>query len=393
MTTDALMQLEDAYQLPTYRKMPLVLARGEGCYVWDADGNRYLDFYGGHCVTLLGHCPPRVVEAIRAQAGTLLFYSNVAYSDVRALASETLAGVAPAPLRHIFFCNSGSEANETALKLARTWTGKPGVVAMAGGFHGRTLGSLAVTHKDAYRAPYRAVLPETTFVPFGDADAVAATLASQDDVGAVILEPIQSMAGIVEAPADYYGALRDLCDRHGVALIFDEVQTGVGRTGTFSISEQYGIAPDLITMAKSLGSGVPVGAVFASDRIAKTVRYGDQGTTFGGGMLAMAAVKATVETILEARLMDRAQALHARLADAVAPHVAGVRGRGCLIGLQLDGPAAPVVAALRREGVLAGSSDDPQVIRLMPPLNTPDDAVDQFADAFARAVVTAEQPA
>ncbi len=382
MNTPDILRLEDTFQIPTYAKYPIALERGEGVYVWDTDGNRYLDFYGGHCVTLLGHCPPRVVEAVQAQAATLMFYSNVVYSPVRARAAALLASMAPEGLRHVFFCNSGTEANETALKLARTWTGKPGVIATEGGFHGRTLGSLAVTWNPTYREPYAAVLPESTFVPFGDADAVARVLAERDDVGAVILEPIQSMAGVTEAPAAYFEELRRLCDRHGVALIFDEVQTGVGRTGTFSISEQLGVRPDLITLAKSLGSGVPVGAVLVADAIAATVKPGDQGTTFGGGMLAMAAVTATLETIRDEALMARAEAIQARLATALTPHVRAVRGRGCLLGLVLGGPARPVIARLREAGILAGGADDPNVLRLMPPLNTPDDALDTFIETF-----------
>lgn len=383
MTTDEIIRLEDTYQLPTYNKMPIALERGAGCRVWDADGRMYYDFYGGHCVTILGHCPPCVVEAVQQQVAQLMFYSNVVYSGVRAEASKLLAELAPDGLGHVFFCNSGSEANETALKLARSWTGKSGVIAMEDGFHGRTLGSLATTWATKYRDPYRTVLPETTFVPFGDSGAVAAALAANDDIAAVILEPLQSMAGVTEAPDLYYRTLRDLCDAHGVALIFDEVQTGVGRTGTFSISEQLGCTPDLITLAKSLGAGVPVGAVLASDAIAATVRHGDQGTTFGGGMVAMAAVRAALTSIRDKNLMARAQEIHARIRADLAPHVVAVRGRGCLIGLELDGPAKPVLAALREHGILAGSAVPPNVIRLMPPINSPDEALDALAEAFA----------
>ena len=389
MTTQEIIQLEETFQIPTYGKMPVALVRGKGSYVWDADGKRYLDFYGGHCVTLLGHCPPRVVAAVQAQAAQLIFYSNVAYSPVRARAAALLADVAPDGLGHVFFCNSGTEANETALKLARKTTGKTGLVAMEQGFHGRTLGSLAATWSDRYRAPYAAVLSETHFVPFGNLDAAEAVLKANDDVAAVILEPIQSMAGIVQASNAYYQGLRALCDRHGVLLIFDEVQTGVGRTGLFSIAEHFGVTPDLITLAKSLGSGLPVGAVLASDAIAAGVQHGDQGTTFGGGMLAMAAVTAALEMILADGLMDRAGAIHRQIRTAVGPLVKGVRGRGCLIGLELNSPAKPVLAALREAGVLAGGSGHPNIIRLMPPLTASDEDVAVFAKAFRQALDTA----
>jgi len=390
-TTRSIIELEDKYQIPTYSKMPIALVRGEGAYVWDVDGKQYLDFYGGHCVLPIGHCPPRVVEALKEQTETLMFYSNIVYSPVRARAAALLAELAPSGLGHVFFCNSGTEANETALKLARKFTGKPGVIAMHDSFHGRTLGSLAVTGKDKLRAPYANVLPETVFVPFGNSEAVEQVLLQRSDIAAIILEPIQSMAGITEAPASYFQDLRGLCDRHGVMLIFDEVQTGVGRTGTFSISEQLGVTPDLITLAKSLASGVPVGAVLVSDPIASTIESGDQGTTFGGGMLAMAAVVATLETIVEEGLMSRAPQIFDRIKTAVGQNVKAVRGKGCLIGLELFSPAKDVTARLLKEGILTGGAANPQVIRLMPPLNLPFDAVDEFVTAFEKALAPEEE--
>lgn len=395
MTTQETIHLEDAHQIPTYSKMPVALERGEGCYVWDADGRKYLDFYGGHCVALLGHCPPRVVEAVQDQAARLVFYSNAAYSPVRARAARRLLQMAPGSMAQAFFCNSGSEANETALKLARSFTGQSGVIAMEGGFHGRTLGALATTHAEKYRRPYDSVLPKTRFVPYGDAEAVTAVLDETENIAAVLLEPIQSIAGVREASPAYLRELRALCDAHGAALIFDEVQTGVGRTGTFSISEQLGVAPDLITMAKSLGAGVPVSTVLVSEQIAATVSSGDQGTTFGGGMLAMAALDATLNTIAEEGLMERASELFGQVKAALASReaVRDMRGRGCLIGVELNQPAAPVRENLRKEGVLVGGANPPNVLRLMPPLTTPDAAVAEFAEAFEHALAKTEQPA
>lgn len=379
--------IEDNRQLPVYSRLPIALVRGEGSFVWDSEGRRYLDFYGGHCVTALGHCPPRVVTAIQEQAAELLFYSNVVYSPVRAAAADLLASLAPEGLRNVFFGNSGTEANETALKLARTSTGRTGVIAMEGGFHGRTLGSIAATGIEKFRAPYRDVLPPAHFVPFGDADAVADVLVDDDDIAAVILEPIQSMAGMTVAPDSYFVQLRRLCDQHGVKLIFDEVQTGVGRTGAFTFAQRIGVTPDLITLAKSLGSGVPVGAVLASDAIRETVQNGDQGTTFGGGMLAMAAVKSTLDELVDGRWMDHVSDVYNRLEHELSSEVVAIRGRGCLIGIELDFPASQAVALLRERGVLSGSSSDPNTMRLMPPLNISDDEIDVFVDAF-RAVLT-----
>ena len=378
------MALEDAVTLPTYAKPPVALVRGEGTRVWDTEGRAYLDFYGGHCVALLGHCPPRVVRAIRQQAGRLLFYSNAVYSPVRARAAAALAALAPAGLGRVFWCNSGTEANETALKLARATTGRDRVVAFRGGFHGRTLGSLAVTDGDAYHAPYRSALPETTWVPFGWEGAVEQALAGRD-VAALILEPMQSMAGVAEAPARFYQAVRAVCDRTGTVLVFDEVQTGVGRTGRFTYGEHVGVTPDLISLAKSLGAGVPVGAVLVSEAIAASVRPGDQGTTFGGGMLAMAAVEAALAQLVDDGLMGRATQIWDRLAIGLrqTTGVAEVRGRGCLVGVSLDRPAKPVAHALRQSGVLVGTAGRPDTLRLMPPLTTTDAEVDEFLARLA----------
>ncbi len=392
MTTDEIIDIEDRLEIPTYDKMPMALVRGEGPYVWDAEGTKYLDFYGGHCVSLLGHCHPNVVEAVQAQAETLIFYSNVAHNPVRARAAQRLTDLAPDGLGHVFFANSGSEANETALKLARKYTGRSGVVALEGSFHGRTLGSLATTHDEKYRAPYADVLPETTWIPVGDLDAAEAVLSSEE-IAAVILEPIQSIAGMRTLPADYVQGLRALCDEYGTLLLFDEVQTGVGRTGTFSMSEQLGATPDLIALAKSLGAGVPVSAVLVDDAVAATVETGDQGSTFGGGMLAMAAVEATLTTLVEDNLMTRATEIHDQVADQVGPVVEEVRGRGCLMGLKLDRPAEPVVEALRDQDVLVGGSSDPHVMRLMPPLVVSDDDVTAFTEALHAALDATTAPA
>ncbi len=391
MNTRTIIETEDIFQLPTYNKLPMALEKGHKSYVTDTDGNRYLDFYGGHCVTLLGHSPEPVVHAIKEQADNLIFYSNVVYSPVRAKAAKLIASMAPAGLQHVYFCNSGSEANETALKLARTFTGKTEIVAMTDGFHGRTLGSLAATGIEKYRMPYKDILPTTHFIPFGDLDALKQVLDGNNRIAAIILEPIQSMAGIVEASISYYVQLRALCDAYNIALIFDEVQTGAGRTGTFSISEQYGIKPDLITMAKSLASGIPVGATFASDEIAGTVKPGDQGSTFGGGMIAMAALVATLETIKKENLMARSRSIFERISSGIAGSVKSVRGRGCLIGVELDGPVAPVTAALRERGVLVGGSMDSHVMRVMPPINASEEDINTFIKVLKEVVLIPHQ--
>lgn len=384
-------KLEERLEIPTYDKLPFALVRGEGSYVWDAEGNKYLDFYGGHCVSLLGHCPTPVVEAVKEQAEKLIFYSNVAHSPVRAKAAQLLTSLAPEGLERVFFANSGSEANETALKLARTVTGRSEIVALEGSFHGRTLGSLATTHGEPYRAPYHDILPETQFVPMGDLSAVEAAL-SGGTVAAVILEPIQSIAGMREVSAEYAQHLRSLCDEHGTLVVFDEVQTGVGRTGSFSMAEHLGVVPDLISLAKSLGAGVPVSALLVSEEVAQTVDVGDQGSTFGGGMLAMAAVQATLQTLVDEDLMERAVELENEISTAVGPAVETVRGRGCLLGLEFDRPVEPVIEALRARGVLVGGSKDSHVMRVMPPLTASDDDVATFSAALYEALNTIAEP-
>ena len=361
--------LENSKQLPSYKKLPIVLVKGSGPYVWDAAGRRYLDFYGGHCVSLLGHCPPNVVAAIAAQANQLMFYSNLVYSPVRAEAASLVCEMAPPHIEQVYFCNSGTEANETALKIARKATGKTRVLSMIGGFHGRTIGSLGATWGTGYRAGHEEVLPPSTFVPFGDAEAAAEAFAVHDDIAAVILEPIQSMAGIKVAEPAYFAGLQALCAKNGAILIFDEIQTGVGRTGTFSISQQFGVEPDLITMAKSLGSGIPAGAVLASSTMAGTVAVGDHGSTFGGGMIAMAAVSATLKTLRQNGLMANARIVFETVRETLSPFVRDVRGAGCLIGVETDHPSSELLPELRRAGLLVGSSDDPNTIRLMPPIN------------------------
>jgi acetylornithine/succinyldiaminopimelate/putrescine aminotransferase len=376
---------EDRWQVPAYTKLPVAIVRGEGSRVWDAEGRRYLDMYGGHCVALAGHCPPRLVEAIREQAGRLLFYSNAVYCDARARAAEAVAGLAPEGLARVFFCNSGTEANEVALKIARKHTGRKRVISMADGFHGRTLGSLAATGLIKFRDPAYPLSTEHRYVPYGDPGALGAAV--DGETGAVILEPIPSMGGIRVAPRAWFSRLRALCDEHGALLIFDEVQTGLGRTGTMFFGEQMGIRPDLITVAKGVGGGVPAGAVFVREDVSAAVKSGDQGTTFGGGPLASVAMATIAELIRELDLPGNAARvgahLHARLSGLDG--VVSIGGLGLLLGVNLDRPAQGVVAGLREQGVLAGGSGgNPKQVRLLPPLTLTVEEADEFVEALAK---------
>jgi acetylornithine/succinyldiaminopimelate/putrescine aminotransferase len=379
-------EAESRWQLPTYAKADVVLAEGRGTWVTDIEGRRYLDLYAGHAVAILGHVHPRLVAAIRAQAGRLVFYSNVVYSDIRAHAVRLLAELAPPGLRRVFLCNSGTEANETALKIARKSTGRGKVVSMREGFHGRTLGSLAATGIPSYRDPAWPIPTEHGFVPYGDLPALEAAV--DRETAALILEPIPSVGGIRLASDEYFRGARRACDRAGALLIFDEIQTGLGRTGTVWFGDAVGVVPDLLTLAKGIAGGFPAGAVLVREDLAARVALNEHGTTFGGGPLASAAIAATVRTIREEDLAGNARRVGEALAAATraVPGVRGVVGRGLMLGVDLDRPAGPVVKALVGEGILVGGggSSLPNQFRLLPPLNLSQEEVALFAPALGR---------
>jgi acetylornithine aminotransferase/acetylornithine/N-succinyldiaminopimelate aminotransferase len=387
-TFDEIAAREERFQLATYKKMPVAAARGAGAWVETSDGARYLDLYGGHAVCATGHCHPRVVEAIRRQAGEMLFYSNLVYSEVRARAAEKLVACAPAPLSKAFFCNSGTEANENAMRMARMRTGRERVVTFTGSFHGRTADAISATFLGKYRDLGRPNVPGHLCAEFGSIESVAAL--ADDTVAAVMLEPIQSMAGVREAAPEFFGRLRELCDERGMLLVFDEVQTGVGRTGEwfFAGSEAAGgVVPDVVTLAKALGSGVPVGACLTTDAVASSIRENDLGTTFGGGMLAMAAVAATIEAVEADGMLENARLLEAYLRVRLKelPTVARVRGRGLLLGVEFkEEIAAKAHKALLDERVITGTSSDARVLRLLPPLCLLREEADLFVEALKR---------
>ncbi len=381
---DGIRDMEDRYQVPTYAHLPIAVVRGAGCRVVDSEGVSWLDFYGGHAVALTGHSHPRVVEAIREQAGRLLFYSNIAYNDVRARAAKALVETMPGEGGKAFFCNSGAEANEAALKTARMATGRPGVVAMADGFHGRTLGALSVTGLGKYRAYGGPLVEGSTFVPFGDL--AAAERAVGPGTAAVLLEPIPSMGGVRTAAPEYYRGLRRLCDERGALLVFDEVQTGLGRTGRMWAGDHWGVAPDMHTLAKGLASGVPCGAVLFAAKVAAGVREGDHGSTFGGGPLACAALEATLAVLREEGLVARAAASGGALREGALsiPGVREVRGLGLLLAVSCDAPAKTLLGRLRERRVLASSvASDPSALRLLPPLTAGPAEVEEFLRALA----------
>src|SRR3989440_4666567 len=296
---------EEQFQLATYKKMPIVAERGEGVWIYASDGQRYLDLYGGHAVAGTGHCHPHVVAAIRKQSEKLLFYSNLVYSEARARAAEKLVSIAPDSITKTFFCNSGAEANENAMRMARMTTGRENVITFSGGFHGRTADAISATFLGKYREIGKPNVPGHVQAEFGDIESVRAL--ADDSVAAIMLEPIQSMAGVRLAEPSFYRALRELCDERGIVLIYDEVQTGVGRTGDWFFAGSNAsdwVVPDIVTLAKALGSGVPVGACLVTDEIASHIKENDLGTTFGGGRIAMAALTATLEAIEDDQMIE-----------------------------------------------------------------------------------------
>jgi acetylornithine/succinyldiaminopimelate/putrescine aminotransferase len=371
MNFAAIQQLEDEFQLATYKKMGIAVDRGEGSWVWTSEGDKYLDLYGGHAVCATGHSHPHVVKAIKDQAERLLFYSNLVYSEVRGRAAEKLVGLAPKTLTKAFFCNSGTEANENAMRMARMATGREKIVSFTGGFHGRTADSISATFLGKYREIGRPNVPHHVEAQFGNIESVRSVI--DDQSAGVILEPIQSMAGVREAPGKFFKDLREVCNEFGSMLIFDEVQTGIGRTGNWFFAGSdlaNGIEPDIISLAKSLGSGIPVGACVVNERVSASIKENDLGTTFGGGMIAMAAVLATLEAIENQGMIENAKAVeqHLRKELSGANDVVAVRGKGCLLGIEFEEPCLPVHAKLLERKIITGTSSDPKVLRLLPPL-------------------------
>jgi acetylornithine/N-succinyldiaminopimelate aminotransferase len=375
---------EDQFQVATYKKLPIAAERGEGVWIYTSDGEKYLDLYGGHAVAATGHCHPHVVNALREQAGELLFYSNLVYSGARARAAEKLVSIAPGELAKAFFCNSGTEANENAMRMARMATKRERIITFSGGFHGRTADAISATFLGKYRELGKPNVPGHLEAEFGNIESVRKL--AGDSVAAIMLEPIQSMAGVRMATPDFYRALRSLCDERGIVLIYDEVQTGVGRTGEwfFAGSEAGGgVVPDVVTLAKALGSGVPVGACLVTNAIASQIKENDLGTTFGGGMLAMAAVSATLEAIENDRMLENVKRVEAYLRTRLreVESVVAVQGLGFLLGVEFADNAAAVHKRLLEQKIITGTSSNPKVLRLLPPLCLTEAHVDMFISA------------
>lgn len=369
--------------LPVYATFPLRAVAGHGSWLVDEEGHEWLDAYGGHAVASSGHSHPDVVAAIADQAARLLFYSTAVPHEGRERLAETLARLAPDPLGKVFFCNSGAEANENLLGLARRKTGRTNVVSMRGGWHGRTAATLACTDGEKYEAgAKRAGVPLSRKVPFND---IAALEAAMDDtIAAVLLEPVQGFNGARSATVEFLQAARALCDRFGAKLLFDEVQCGVGRLGTFTAAEKFGVIPDALSMAKGLAAGLPIGAVLAVPSLVDDIKVGDLGSTFGGGPVPCAAALANIGVLEREALLDNVNRVSARIQAEAAtmPHVQRVHGHGFLLGLELDVPAVDFQRALWPKRILVGTSTDPMTLRLLPPLSFSDDEATLLIDGL-----------
>jgi acetylornithine/succinyldiaminopimelate/putrescine aminotransferase len=358
---------ELASTIAVYGQLPFVAASAEGCEIITTGGRRILDLYGGHAVASLGYAHPRLTEEIERQARRLLFQSNAVVLEVRAQAAEALAAIAPGPLNRVFFVNSGAEANENALRIACTATGRGKILALTHGFHGRTAAAAAVTWKAEswYGFPQKPF--QVDFIPRNDVPAAERMIDST--TAAVIFEPVQGIGGAFDLSPEFVTALRTCTATAGALLIADEVQCGMGRSGRYFAVQAYGMQPDLVTLAKALGGGVPCAAVLATDELADAQKKGDLGSTFGGGPLAAAAMLAVIRTIEAEELLANVREREAQIRETcIAGPVRAIRGKGLLLGLVCDRSAAEVQNALLERDILAGTSADPTVLRLLPPL-------------------------
>lgn len=385
-TNRELHESDKKYYLPTFNRFPLAFSRGRGSRLWDVEGKEYIDALAGIAVNNLGHCHPRVVEAIRSQAEKLIHISNFFVSEPQVELSRKLVEVSG--LQRVFFSNSGAESVEGAFKIARKYARSKGrgggIIAMENSFHGRTLATIATGKKKMQEG--FGPMPEGFFrVPFNDLEAVRAKIS--DDIAAVIVEPIQGEGGINVADVDYLQGLRMLCDKEDLVLIFDEIQCGMGRTGKMFAKDHYGIQPDIMTLAKGLGSGMVVGAILSNERVSSAIDYGDHGTTFGGNPMACAAGLATLEVMETENIPEQAAGIGAWLKEEIRgrsanlPGFREVRGKGLMIGIEFDFETKPLVLDMLGRGVIVNATAG-NVLRLVPPLVITRDELRQVLDVL-----------
>jgi acetylornithine/N-succinyldiaminopimelate aminotransferase len=385
MTTQETIELFEKYVIANYGRLPRVIVKGEGCYLYDSDGNKILDMFPGWAVSAIGHCHPKVVEAIRKQAGELLHIDNTFYSEPQGKLAKLLSE--RAFLGKCFFCNSGAEANEAAMKLARLYTApeKYKFITAEGSFHGRTFATMTATAQPKHHEGLLPLLPGFVYVPFNDVPALES--AFDEEVAAVMIEPIQGEGGINIPDANYLGEIRRLCDENGAVMICDEVTTGIGRTGKWFAYQHFDVEPDIITMAKALGGGVAIGATMAKEEIAASLVPGKHATTFGGNALVCAAAIAVIEAIEEENLLENANRLGKYAMDKLEQlkqkHsvIDSVRGVGMMIGVQLTGPGAEIVNRCLEKGLRINCTQG-TVLRFMLPMIVTQDQIDQAIEIF-----------
>lgn len=380
----SIIELENRYASGLYSKRELAIVRGAGALVWDDQGRRYIDCAAGHGVAIVGHCNAAVVDAICTQARTLITCPEIFYNDARARLMERLASLAPAALNRVFLCNSGTEAVEAALKLARMSTGRTGVVSAMRGFHGRTMGALSATWEPKYREPFQPLVPGFAHVPYNNLDALRQAV--DGSTAAVLLEVVQGEGGVNLGTRDYLEGAREICSANGALLIIDEVQTGFGRTGRLFACQHYDLEPDILCLAKGIAGGVPMGAALIGSRVGN-IEAGAHGTTFGGNALACAAALAAIGFIVEHDLSGEAARKGAwaleRLGRIQAREIREVRGLGLMIGVELRQRVTPYLKALMDEGVLALPAGK-TVLRLLPPLVITEQELAEACDAVER---------
>lgn len=392
MTTDEIVELSDRYLFPTYARTRLALVRGEGTRVWDADERSYLDFFSSTVVTALGHGHPAIVAAIEEQAHRILHVSNLHYSEPQARLAEQL--VTSSFADRVFLCNSGAEANEAAIKAARKHGHEKGdgryeIVTVLGSFHGRTMATIAATGQEKVRVGFEPVTPGFRYVPFDDVEVIEAALTPRT-IG-VMLEPVQGEGGVVVPQPDYLRRVRDLCDARHLLLILDEVQTGVGRTGTLYAYQRAGIEPDIMTLAKGLGGGVPIGAMLATSAIAESFGAGTHGSTFGGNALTCAVASAVLRTVHSEGVLENCERMGDRIRQGLRrlaekhPVIRDVRGHGLLIGAEVSEGGPEIVERCLADGLIINCTVG-RVLRLTPPLTVTASEVDEALDILGRAL-------
>lgn len=383
--------IDSKYHFQIYGRMPLLLKEGKGSRVWDSEGKEYIDVLGGIAVNSLGHCHPNVVNAVKEQVEKLMHCTNIYYIEPQAKLEKLLLD--NCDMDRALFINSGTEAVESAMKLARKWGNKNGkngeIITMEGSFHGRSLASVSATGQKKYRKGFDPLPEGFKIIPFNDLDAVRGAI--DDSTCAIMVEPVQGEGGIVPAEKEYLKGLREICDKNNILLIFDEIQCGMGRTGHLFAYQGFDVVPDIITIAKSLGGGFPIGALLAKEKVASAFENGDHGTTFGGNPLATASAYASVSTLIDENLPERAKKTGKFLMELLkkeqqkSKHIKEIRGKGLMVGIVLDQEGKEIVPAMMKRGVLANCTAK-NVIRFVPPLNISEEDLEKAVNVLMESI-------